>query len=57
MIVEERIYTLYPGKAKVWMDTYEKYGLKIQSEILGNMVGYFSTEFGPAKSDYSHVGI
>jgi hypothetical protein len=47
MIVEERIYTLYPGKTKVWMDTYEKYGLKIQSEILGNMVGYFSTEFGP----------
>jgi len=47
MIVEERIYTLYPGKAKVWMDTYEEYGLKIQSEILGNMVGYFSTEFGP----------
>ena len=47
MIVEERIYTLHPGKAPEFLKLYEEEGLAIQTPILGNMVGYFSTEIGP----------
>ncbi len=47
MIVEERIYTLMAGKVPDYLRAYESEGLAIQKEILGTMVGYFSTEFGP----------
>jgi len=47
VIVEERIYTLHPGKVPVFLKAYEEHGLEIQKRILGTMVGYFSTEFGP----------
>jgi len=47
MIVEERIYTLHPGMAGAYMKNYEENGLAVQQPILGNMVGYFYTEFGP----------
>jgi NIPSNAP len=47
MIVEERIYTLHPGKTPEYLRRYEAEGLEIQRRILGRMVGYFSTEFGP----------
>jgi len=47
MIVEERIYTCYPGKAPQYVALYEAEGLAIQRPILGNLVGYFTTEFGP----------
>ncbi|MCZ0733880.1 NIPSNAP family protein [Phreatobacter sp. AB_2022a] len=47
MIVEERIYTLMAGKVADYLKTYESEGLAIQKAILGTMVGYFSTEFGP----------
>jgi|SRR5579875_1553107 NIPSNAP len=47
MIVEERIYTLAPGQAAEYLRMYEAEGLPIQRAILGRMVGYFSTEFGP----------
>jgi len=47
MIVEERIYTLYPGKVPAFLKAYEQYGLEIQRSILGTLVGYFHTEFGP----------
>jgi hypothetical protein len=47
MIVEERIYTLQPGQAAAYLAAYEAEGLAIQKPILGRMVGYYSTEFGP----------
>ncbi len=47
MIVEERIYTLHPGKAPEFLKLYEEEGLAIQTPILGNLVGYFSTDIGP----------
>ena len=47
VIVEERIYTLYPGKQAEYLATYEKEGLAIQKRILGNLVGYYTTEAGP----------
>jgi len=47
MIVEERIYTLKPGKAPEYLRLYEQEGMAIQRPILGNLVGYYSTEIGP----------
>jgi hypothetical protein len=47
MIVEERIYTLPIGKVPEYLSLYAAEGLAIQKSILGHMIGYFSTEFGP----------
>ncbi|MCX8135352.1 MAG: NIPSNAP family protein [Roseococcus sp.] len=47
MIVEERIYTLHPGQTAFYLATYEAEGMPIQKRILGRMVGYYTTEFGP----------
>lgn len=47
MIVEERIYTLQVGKVPEYLALYEAEGLAIQKAILGHMVGYYTTEFGP----------
>ena len=47
MIVEERIYTLYPGKVPEYMKHYETEGLAVQIRHLPRMVGYFTTEIGP----------
>jgi len=46
MIVEERNYTLKPGKAGEFMTLYQAKGLEIQTRILGNLVGYFLSEIG-----------
>src|SRR5436190_4217669 len=46
MIVEERIYTLYPNKAAVYIAHFEREGIAIQRPILGRLIGYFSTEVG-----------
>jgi hypothetical protein len=47
MIIEERIYTCHCGKAAQYVKMYEAEGLAIQRPILGNLVGYFTTEIGP----------
>ena len=47
MIVEERIYTLQAGQAPAYIRLYEAEGMAIQKPILGRMVGYYTTEFGP----------
>lgn len=47
MIVEERIYTLHPGKVPEYVRLYKGEGLAIQTRILGRMVGWFTTEIGP----------
>lgn len=47
MIVEERIYTLVAGQAGAYIAAYEAEGMAIQKPILGRMVGYYTTEFGP----------
>jgi hypothetical protein len=46
MIVEERIYTCHCGKAQQYVKMYEAEGLAIQRPILGNLLGYFTTELG-----------
>lgn len=47
MLVEQRTYTTHPGKWRDYLALYEAKGLAIQKEILGRMVGYYYTEFGP----------
>jgi hypothetical protein len=46
MIVEERTYTAQPGKAKEWLDYYEKHAFPIQQKYLGRCLGFFTTELG-----------
>ncbi|MGA7833816.1 MAG: NIPSNAP family protein [Acidimicrobiales bacterium] len=46
MIVEERTYTLHPGKTAAYLKAYEEVGLEVQRAILGNLIGYFTTEIG-----------
>lgn len=45
-IVEQRTYTLYSGKTAQYLRLYENEGLAIQKPILGNLLGYFSTDIG-----------
>lgn len=47
MIIEERIYTCHCGQARRYVEMYESEGLAIQRPILGALVGYFTTDFGP----------
>jgi hypothetical protein len=46
MIVEERVYTLHPGKVAEMVKLYGEEGLPLQQRYLGKFVGYFSTETG-----------
>lgn len=47
MIVEERIYSVEPGKTAEYFRLYEAEGLEVQVPILGKLIGYFATEIGP----------
>lgn len=47
MIVEQRTYTLHAGKVPAYLALYAAEGMAIQKPILGRMVGYYATEFGP----------
>jgi hypothetical protein len=46
MIIEMRTYSLAPGTIGKWLALYETHGLQIHTEILGRLVGYFTSEFG-----------
>jgi NIPSNAP len=46
MIVEERTYTMQPGKARIWLDYYQERGLPIQQRMLGKLIGFFTSEIG-----------
>jgi hypothetical protein len=46
MIVEERTYTVQPGRAKEWLDHYEKTGWPVQQRHLGKCIGFFLSEIG-----------
>jgi hypothetical protein len=47
MIVEERIYTVQPGKTQEWLAFYGQHGLPIQQRLLGRLIGFFTSEIGP----------
>ena len=46
MIVEERIYTMQPGKVQEWLAFYGERGLPVQQRLLGKLIGFFSSEIG-----------
>ena len=52
MIVEQRDYHVYTGKLSELVRLYESEGILIQQEILGGLVGAFTTDVG-ALSTYS----
>jgi hypothetical protein len=55
VIVEMREYTLHAGKVPEYLTLYEREGLGIQREILGHLVGYYTTEIGPAINQVVHL--
>jgi hypothetical protein len=52
VILEQRDYHVYAGKLPEVLRLYEEEGIPIQQEILGGLVGAFTTEIG-ALSTYS----
>ncbi|AKC80635.1 NIPSNAP domain containing protein [Xanthomonas arboricola] len=46
MLIEQRVYTLKPGSLLGFLRLYEAEGLALQREVLGNLVGYFTSEVG-----------
>ena len=52
MIVEQRDYHVHTGKLPELVRLYETEGIPLQSEILGSLVGAFTTEIG-ALSTYT----
>ena len=52
MIVEQRDYHVYTGKLPELVRLYETEGIPLQNEILGSLVGAFTTDIG-ALSTYT----
>ena len=46
MYYELRTYTLDPLKMADWLALYQSHALAVQSEHLGKLVGFFTSEFG-----------
>ena len=46
MLVEMRTYSLKPGTVAEYVKLYEEKGSRVHREILGNLIGYFTTEIG-----------
>jgi hypothetical protein len=46
MIVEQRDYTIVTGKLAEFVKRTEDTGIKIQAPILGNLLGWFTSEIG-----------
>jgi hypothetical protein len=54
VIVEQRDYHVYTGKLPELVQLYETEGIAIQQEILGDLVGAFTTDVGQL-STYTHM--
>jgi hypothetical protein len=46
MVIEERTYTLHPGKVQEFLEHAETLGLPVLKRHLGRLIGYFHTEIG-----------
>jgi hypothetical protein len=46
MVIDYRGYTLIPGTVDQFLECFEKEGLQVQLDILGNFLGIFRTEVG-----------
>jgi NIPSNAP len=54
VIVEERDYHVFTGKLNELVRLYEEEGIAIQEEILGGLIGVFTTDIG-ALSTYTSM--
>jgi hypothetical protein len=54
MIVEQRDYHVFTGKLPELVRLYETEGIAIQNEVLGGLIGAFTTDIG-ALSTYTHL--
>jgi hypothetical protein len=57
MFVEERIYTVHPGRTKDFPKLYEEEAMEIQSRYLQKLIGYHSSEIGTLNQVRSSVGV
>jgi L-rhamnose mutarotase len=55
MFVEERMYTLHPGKLPEYLKLYTEEGMAIQTRILPAMVGYYTSEIGATLNLVVHM--
>jgi hypothetical protein len=46
MYIEERMYTLHPGKVDEYLHHYETHGMAVQLRHQPHMLGYYYTEVG-----------
>ncbi|HJV79996.1 NIPSNAP family protein [Noviherbaspirillum sp.] len=46
MLVEQRTYAFQVGAVPKFLELYERHGMALQKKILGNLIGYFTTEIG-----------
>ncbi len=46
MIYEERIYTIKIGAMAKYLENYKLLGLPVQKQVLGHLVGFWTTEIG-----------
>jgi hypothetical protein len=54
MIVEQRDYQVQTGRLPELVKLYDEEGIPIQKEVLGGLIGAFTTEVG-ALSVYTHL--
>jgi hypothetical protein len=46
MIVEHRTYTIQVGQMNAYRDYLAQHGLAVQQRILGNLIGFFTSDIG-----------
>ncbi len=46
MIIEQRTYVFHPGGVPKFIAFYDQSVRDLQASILGNLIGYFTTEIG-----------
>jgi len=46
MLIEQRVYTVSPGKLKDFLSVYQTYGVAVHTEILGHWLGCYVSEVG-----------
>lgn len=56
MIIEQRDYHVRTGKLKELVGHYETEGIAIQQEVLGNLIGWFTTDVGELSTVVSMWG-
>ena len=47
MLVEQRTYTVAPGRLRGYLQLYEQHGVQVHAEVLGHWLGCYATEVGP----------